>query len=912
MSAKHLSSVFLEGNLVPTEAVGVECKRENSTGLHPPLNRIHVWWARRPLTASRFAITGSLVGDDWTAQNLLELLGIPKGKDPVKIRALIDEMNRTNGQVSGGFGYLRAFTNVIPERLLAKFHSEINRSSGANNISVLDMFSGGGSIPFEAVRLGLSVLSSELNPVASLLQISSIDFPRRFGSDFTNSIKQAGDDICSFLETKLGKFFPKNKTGQIFAYVWVRTVNCSSCGLEAPLTPNWWLDRDGKIGFRAHIVEGQNAPEYAIEKAGSNGFDPDEGSVARGVGTCIRCQHIIPEDYIKSEAQAGRMGQQMAAVGYKLVGRGGRNFRPPTKEDLQGYKAAEAELARKWPEWEAKGLIPMEDIPGGLKTAEPIRYGLNHWSDLFNPRQLLVHLTTLEAIRDFDYSKIPEDKRIAVRVYLALALDKTLDYNSLLNIYHPSRVVIAHVFARHDFAFSWNYGEFDGAGQLFRWGVDQIVDAYRDIVKLLQGATGTFELHKGDARNLSWIPSESVDAVVTDPPYYGNVMYAELSDFFYVWLKRSVGDLFPEWFAAPLTDKDSEAVANPARFRDASDKRGAVKELASKDYEFKMTQAWEEARRVLKPGGVLTIMFNHKELEAWDALAQSIVQTGFTITASCAISTESEHSLHIREKQAVQKTIFLTARKVPRTSGTWWEDIRRDLRKEVRLKLQNVRKMSPNVSRIDLLMSAYGEGLRVVSSRWPVKDAKGDEIPLRIALEEARVSLQEWYFEDRIGRTPAFDPITKVVLYALEGYGTREAKFDDLQKYGMVLGVGVPELYQGHIAERKGSNVVFLTPEERIRRTNRMDPEREEYVTVWDKVQAAALQFGKLDASAFRRWVRNKGFHADDAFLDACSFLSKEGPDEFIETKMSRNVVGSSSDFRPPSGQTHIEDHAVR
>jgi len=908
-NTQDFPKVFFEGEAVPTEAVGVECRRERgASSALPPLNFLHVWWARRPLAASRFAIVGSLVGPDWTPEDVLELLGVPRGKDPAKLRAILDAAHARGERPKEAYGYPRAFTNPIQERILNRFYQSCNNLWGTQRPTILDMFSGGGSIPFEAIRLGLPTISLELNPVACISQIATVIYPREFGPGFSEEIKNVGYNIADSIEKRLGKFFPRKEGEEFNDYIWVRSVRCQKCGLDAPLTPNWWLDREGKVCFRAKPGDG-NTPEYEIIKAGKNGFDPDEGSVARGVGTCIRCKSVIPEDYIKQEAQAGRMGHQLAAIMFKQKGKSGRQFRLPTEDDLKAYEAAKKELARRWEEWERKGLIPIEEYPQISNDPRPFLFGLRRWCDFFNPRQLLVHLTTLEEILNYDYSKLPEEKQKALRVYLALILDKCLDYNSALNIYDTSRIIIKHVFSRHDFSFSWSYGEIDGAGQLFRWGLDQIVDAYRDIAELLRGASGSVDLRAGDARNLSWIPSESVDAVITDPPYYANVMYSELSDFFYVWLKRSIGDLFPTWFSSPLTDKDAEAVANVARFKGLANKRGNAEELARKDYELKMTQAWEEARRVLKPGGVLTIMFNHKELEAWDALAQSIVQAGFTITASHAVSTESEHSLHIREKQAVQRTIFLVARKLPRAGASWWEDVRRELRQEVRKKLQGIRKAAPNASRIDLLMSAYGEGLRVVSSHWPVRDAKGDSIPLKRALEEARAALQEWYFEDRIGRTPAFDPATKIVLYALEGYGTREANFDDVLNYGRVLGVDVEELYQGHIAERKGSKVLILAPEERIKKTNRIDPEREEYVSVWDKVQAAALQFARVDSKDYRRWLNNRGLLADDAFLDACRFLSREGPEELIETRMARNTLGTPSDFVPKTGQTKLEDH---
>jgi adenine-specific DNA methylase len=306
------------------------------------------------------------------------------------------------------------------------------------------------------------------------------------------------------------------------------------------------------------------------------------------------------------------------------------------------------------------------------------------------------------------------------------------------------------------------------------------------------------------------------------------------------------------------------------------------------------------------PGGVLTIMFNHKQLEAWDALAKSIINAGFAITASWAISTESQHSLHIREKQAVQRTIFLVARKLPRGEGAWWEDIRRELRSAVREKLSKVIKETPHVSRIDLLMSAYGEGLRVVSQHWPVRDSRGGDISIAQALVHARATLQDWYFEARLGHRPDLDTETKVVLYALEGYGGSEAVYDDVRLYGLALGLDVQDLYRGHLAERKRSKVKFLSPDERLRYTSRVDPERDEYVLVWDKVQAAALRFKEDDAATFRRWLRNKGLLADRAFLDACAFLALEGPSDLLETKMARAVAAKAP--APVTGQMTLDN----
>lgn len=867
---------------------------------------MHIWWARRPLAASRFALLGSLVRDDWTHQSTLQLLGIPEGKDPVALRMRIDEANKRGERLKVAYGYDRAFKNPIPTRVLQRFRSACQASWGTERPRVLDPFSGGGSIPFEAVRLGLASDSIELNPVACVVQLASVDFPLRFGAGLATDLKRIGEGIAEKLEAQLTPFFPKQPGETIFGYIWVRSVSCPDCGFDTPLTPNWWLDRGGKRAFRALVEKGTDVPLYVVVKTGEDDFDPDAGSVTRGTGECVRCGQPVEGDYIKAEAQAGRMGHQLAAIGYKMQGRKGRHFRLPSAEDFRGFEAAKQELERRWPEWEAQGFIPTEERYIG-PADRSANYGVTRFYEMFNLRQLLVHLTTLEAIRNNAWDSIPDlDRRRALRTLVALAMDKGLDYNSIQSRLHASRGVIVNTFDRHDFSFKWNYGEIDGAGQLFRWGVSQVVDAYKGCAELLSGAEGTLELRQADARDLSQITDESVHAVITDPPYYANVMYAELSDFFYVWLRRAIGDLYPDWFRDPLVDKESEAVANAARFRGLVKGKGSAHQAAHDDYELKMTQAWREAHRVLVPGGVLTIMFNHKQLEAWDALARSIIEAGFTITASWAVSTESEYSLHIREKQAVQRTIFLVARKMERGAGAWWEDVRKEMRAAIQEKLKKVIEQTPHVSRIDLLMSAYGEGLRVLSQHWPVRDSRGGNIKISQALTQARATLQDWYFEARLGHRPDFDTETKVVLYALEGYGAREAAYDDIRLYGMALGLDVQELYRSKLAERKRAKVWFLGANERLGQTSRVDPDREEYALVWDRIQAAAIAFGEKDAAAFRRWLREKGFLANRAFLDACAFLAQEAPSDLLETKMARSVAS----FAPsaPRGQQTLDD----
>ncbi len=554
---------------LPIEEAGIECLRERSTGQQPPDKRLHIWWARRPLTVSRLAVLASSLPATFPHDQFLKAMGILG--NPVAGRKLVDEVisGTRKQRVKDPYGYPRAFTSAPTPKQAVELQNSMRSLWGKEKPTVLDSFAGGGSIPLEAYRLGLDVVVSELNPVACVIERATIDYPK-FGSSLAKDLEKYGGIVAKQLENCLDLCFPRKVGETDLCYIWVRTVSCHDCHLTVPLSPNWWLDRDNKLGYEpVRPATNELKCTFRISVKGARGFDPDVGSIALGKGKCLRCGSVLEGSYIKAEAQAGRMGHQLAVVGYKSGGASGRKFRAVTEEDLDGVKRAEALLAKRLSEWEVGGLVPNEEIPEGTKTSEPRRSGIYRWRDMFNPRQLLVHLTTLESIRNVALEReVNTEKAIAIRVYLALALDKTLDYNAIGTVWHPSRVIVAHVFQRHDFAFKWSYGEIDGSSSLWSFAVRQVLDAYRGLMQLLQNShKGKLTFLQKDASSLSSVEDQSIDVVVIDPPYSSNVMYSELSDFFYVWMKRSLGDIFPEFFKAPLTDKENETVANPARFK---------------------------------------------------------------------------------------------------------------------------------------------------------------------------------------------------------------------------------------------------------------------------------------------------------------------------------------------------------
>lgn len=685
------SDVRLIERWLPIAALGIESVRERTPMTpFPAPNRLHVWWARRPLVACRAAILASLLPADADRDKFMHAIGIHG--DPVKTRRAIDRAKKTGEDLGPDvYGYERAFKHSPDKNDLAELR-EIEKQRGSDNFVVLDPTAGGGSIPFETVRLGLNTLANDLNPVAALIEKATVEFPLFHGNLLVEEFQRLSDKFLKIAEPKFVNVFPAEPNGnQVLGYLWARTIRCPYCDGLVPLSPNWRLAPDGTgVRLIPHLGRGpgdrSRVCSFEIVESAN---EQSSGTVADGDGTCPYpdCGRVIDGKEIKKQAQAGEMGEQLFTVVYKRrietrtrTGRRGRDkwergYRAPRPEDDNGEEIA-ARLAEKMPEWEAMDFVPSEAIPDGLKTTEPHRYGMRRWQDLFSPRQLLGHATSVEVFHELlaeEKSKGPlSPVTEAAFVYLALSLDTLLNYGNRSCRWDIVTQRVRSIFDRHDFAFCWSYSEMAPliAGLGYDWAFEKTGKCIKELVKLLRPDGGgrpdllsnaadafvplpvTITSKSGD--DLDHLSDTSVDLVVMDPPYYDNVMYAELSDFFYVWLKRTAGHIVPSLFTRQLTDKENEAVANPAKF---SGQRGA-KALAGRDYQERMARIFEECRRVLKPDGVMTLMFTHKATGAWDALTKGLMKAGFSISASWPINTEAEGSLRHQEQIGCQQHHF--------------------------------------------------------------------------------------------------------------------------------------------------------------------------------------------------------------------------------------------------------------
>ena len=842
----------------------------------PAPNRLHVWWARRPLVASRAAILASLLPADADRQKFLHILGIHG--DPVAARLAVDRARRDGVRVDNPYGYDRAFSYCQTMDDSQWLTSMVG--TPLENVSVLDPTAGGGSIPFETMRLGFYSAASDLNPVAAFIMKATIDWPSRFYDHIVDEFNILAARLRGRVEERLCMHFPQTDLpGCVdMTYIWARTVACPYCDGLVPLSPNWRLAPDGTgVRLKPELGGGPGTQGRICSfEVVTSAREQSAGTVARGDGTCPYpdCRRVIDGDEIKAQAQADRMGEQLFAVVYKervltttKTGRTRekwvRRYRTPRPEDDNSAEVR-ARLDEKLPEWEAFDIVPSERFPKVCNDDRPIQYGMPLWRDLFSPRQLLCHGTSVEVFREMLEADRAAGKLTEVRQaaygYLALSLDTILNYNNRAGRWDNTTGRVRSIFDRHDFAFVWSYAEMaplvTGVG--YDWAIGKTLKCMNELVAMVcpeadDGADGLFANADGDmpARpsvtitckpgdSLDHIADGSIDVVVMDPPYYDNVMYAELSDFFYVWLKRTAGHVFPELFRSHLTDKDNEAVANPARFLG---QKGA-KALAERDYQERMASIFAECRRTLKPDGVMTLMFTHKATGAWDALTKGLMDAGFAITASWPINTEAEGSLHIKDKAAAKSTIFLVCRpRVPsdesvgtqidsgsvirETSTVYWEDVEPRVAGAVRKRVAEFQ--DAGITGVDLYLASFGPALEEFSRDWPLrrgtpranpKPRRGQSVatdetwdPYSVtpedALNVARREVKRWRLEQltHLKTDADLDPATAFFVLAWDAFRAPVFPYDEALRLARAVGVDPDRDVVGRLADKKGSDL---------------------------------------------------------------------------------------------------------
>jgi adenine-specific DNA methylase len=699
---------------------------------------------------------------------------------------------------------------------------------------VLDCFAGGGSIPLEALRLGCETYALEYNPVAVLILKATLEYPQKFGRRLLEEVKRWGDWVLNEARKELASFYPTDPDGSIpVGYIWARTLPCQdpNCGAEIPLMRQTWLaNTDGRKIALKLLPDKENKRVDAVIVEGSQiDFDPSIGTVKGAIVTCPICGGVIDDDTTRQLFREGKAGQRMMAVVLHHPSQSGKRYRLPTERDLKAYHSATEALKQKVErlrdEWRMEPVpdepTPTGGGPGAERAFSVHKYGMTTWGDLFNERQKLALLTFAEKVRQAYTEMLSEgaDSEFAkaVATYLAFVISKTADYCSVLCQWRNNLETVGHTFARQALPMLWDYVEGNpvtGASGTAEGGLEWVISVLAHLSQIPPASTLP-QVHQGSATELPY-PDKFFDAVITDPPYYDNVPYSDLSDFFYVWLRRTIGHLYPDLFLTPLTPKVEELVADTQR-------RGGNMEAAKQWFEQQLTQAFREIYRVLKDDGIAVIVFAHTSVEAWESIISALLNADLYLTASLPIHTEMEARLRQQNSAALASSVYMVCRKRVEEKIGEYRLVIREMEEKIPQSLE--RFWDAGISGPDFWQSAIGPAVAIFGRYKKVVKQDGTEVSVKELLEEARRITAHYALRrvlEEVGgdeqTVRALDPITRFYLVWRWTFGGGKIRvpFNDALLVARSEGVELKDLARADSIVRISSGMVkVIGPTER-------------------------------------------------------------------------------------------------
>lgn len=749
---------------------------------HGHITAIHIWWARKPLPSCRAAaLAASLIDpldpacpEDFkaAARNVLtELYGTKADIDGEGLRRVLLTF------VSDFASWQRA-TDASFRKAARSLVSAAHASLYEGGVPFLaDPFCGGGSIPLEGLRLGAASYASDLNPVATLISKVTLEYVQRFGDQLFGEVERWGGQINRLANEELQRFYPAVEGQTPVAYISFRRIQCEGpeCGADVVLTSKFHLSRRGakSVGLRLAGWHGPT-PRFDIAEGDLRSFP--EPTVRRGAATCLKCGYTIPVERVREQLSARSGGAHSALLVAVALGgpSGERSFRVPADEDHAAVAAASKAVI----ELEGAGLDGLSELPN--ESLPPIgtlgfrvqRYGMVRWRDLFTPRQLLTITTLVRLVRGtMQDDRTPNGLGVAVRSCLALAVDRLCDYQNTGCSWNPSGSALPHLFTRQALPIIWDYGEANPlASSSGSWAgaVEHVVRGLRNASVDAQGA----DVGMASASRHP-LPTDCAHILITDPPYYDAIPYADLSDFFYVWLRRMLAPDHPELFKTALVPRENEAIVNRVAGKD-------------RDYYRRiMTDALGEARRVTRPDGIGVMIFAHKSTSGWEDLLAAMIDAGWIITASWPIDTENASRLRARNSAVLGSSIHLVCRPREHRDGRLITDTVGDWRDILSALPPRIAEWMPRLARegivgADAIFACLGPALELFSQFARVEKVSGAVVPLEEYLE------QVWATVSREALAMIFDEadtagleedarITAMWLWTLAGSGSSGA-----------------------------------------------------------------------------------------------------------------------------------------
>jgi putative DNA methylase len=851
---------------LPLEAINRESAREKSIR-HGHPSTLHLWWARRPLAACRAVLFAQLVDDPSAHPDKF-----PTEEDQAKERRrLFDLIER-----------LVKWENSNDEALFRQAYEEIAKCFDGKPPAILDPFAGGGSIPLEAQRLGLEAHASDLNPVAVLINKALIEIPPKWSgrppvfpgaaeqrmhwpraTGLAEDVRRYGQWMRDEAEKRIGHLYPKAKLpdgseANVIAWIWARTVKCPNpaCGIQMPLVRSWWLGK--KKGKEAYVVPhvGHGRIEFTIghdvKKAPTKGND---GTVTRTGAICVACRTAVPLAYIRAEGKAKRIGVQLMAI--VAEEHRGRVYLPPTPDH---------ELAAKVPVPED---VPDTDLPEAALGFRVQAYGMTRHADLFTSRQLTA-LTTMSDLVLEAHERVLLDARRAgfpdgeslehggtgglayadsVAVYLAATLSKVADIGNALTSWKPSMDQAIHLFTRQAIPMIWDFAE---TPILSCKNAGGFVVALGNVAKAIGNGKKPGEVQQADASKRDYRGL----VVSTDPPYYDNVGYADLSDFFYIWLRRSLFSIYPSLLSTVLTPKAEELVADPFR-------RGG-KDAAQRYFEEGFVRVFDRIRESSRRDLPITVYYAFRQAETdaagtastgWEVLLEGMIRSGWEITATWPMRTELPNRMRSLDSNALASSVVLACR--PR-SGDAPAATRRAfltaLRDELPIALRELQQGS--IAPVDLAQAAIGPGMGVFSRYAQVVEPDGSDMTVRTALALINQVLDEVLSEQE----GDFDEDTRFCVKWFSQFGWDEQPFGRADDLSRSTNTSVEGLVRGGVFWARAGKARLLEPAEL---SERWDPATDERISVWEVVLRLAKALSEQGTEEAARLMAQAGQRID-------------------------------------------------
>lgn len=654
---------------------------------------------------------------------------------------------------------------LATSRALTTAANEVLNGAGSSAPILVDPFSGGGAIPLEGLRIGADAIASDTNPLALLIEKVALEYAPTYGEQLAAEVEEWSKAVNRRAASVLSGYYPNADGGTTpIAYLWARTVLSEAPDehedpVEIPLIRSMWLSKKGtlvalrwkrdekqRVMTESRVVSYANGNTIRVRRPILEVFFPTsnnevgKGTVARNAATCPVTGFTTPAKSVQrqlTERMGGASDARMYCVVSTRPGQSGRLYTLPDIRQEECYEAARIEASRRFKEVKnGYPLFPIETLPVMSGVFNAPLYGHASWASLFNARQLLALTTYVDLAREriLQIYETDRDYGAAVAAVFGLLIDRLADLNASLCVWQLSTPNTAHVFGRWALPMIMDYGEVNplaGAGGSPESAAWRIAASLRDIANMNGKPAQVMRCSADD----HVMPSDSVDAFITDPPYYNAVPYADISDFFYVWLRRTIGDIHSDLFQTDLVPKESEicemAGWDPVRYK-------------HKDKEFferKMREAAERARDYLKPNGIGVVVFAHKSTSGWEAMLQALVDAGWIITASWPIDTEMASRLRAKNSAALASSIHLVCRPREYQDGILrthdigdWRDVLSELPRRIHEWMPRL--AEEGVVGADAIFACLGPALEVFSRYSRVEKASGEVVTLREYLEQ--------------------------------------------------------------------------------------------------------------------------------------------------------------------------------